>query len=169
MKLEYEWTRENLKDKLRNKRKIPNIIFLILGILFFLYVTYYGFVLDEFDSKYLLLGFVLYTSILIILLCIITRLYIFLKLRRNDKKTHKAYGTYYIEVNDDFITSTINDEIISYDWKDITKFKKKKNSFFIATKKDKLGLLFCKSVFEEKDYNKLLEFVNNKLQKQKDI
>lgn len=165
MKLEYEWTRENLKDKLRNKRKIPNIIFLILGILFFLYVTYYGFVLDEFDSKYLLLGFVLYTSILIILLCIITRLYIFLKLRRNDKKTHKAYGTYYIEVNDDFITSTINDEIISYDWKDITKFKKKKNSFFIATKKDKLGLLFCKSVFEEKDYNKLLEFVNNKLQK----
>lgn len=165
MNLEYKWTREDLKEKLIRKRKTPNIVFFILGMLFFLYITYYGFILDEFDTLYLVLGFILYTVSLLILLFLITKLYVFTRLRRNDKKTSKAYGNYCIEANDETITSTINDEIISYKWKDITKFKKRKNYFFIATREDKLGLLFCKGTIEPDKYDRLIEFVNNKLSK----
>lgn len=163
MKIEYEWTREDLKKKLDHNRKIPNIIFMILGTLFYFYVTYYGFILDEFDPKYLILGFFIYAACLVIILFLITKLYIFFKLRRNDKKTSKAYGTYYVEVDKDYIKSTINNEIISYKWDDITKFKNKKNYFFLATKKDKIGLLFCKSILKEENYNKLYKYVKDKL------
>lgn len=164
MKIEYEWTRQDLKKKLKQKRKLPNIIFMVLGTLFYFYITYYGFILsDEFDAKYLILGFFIYVACLVIILFLITKLYVFCKLRRNDKKTSKAYGVYNIKADRDSITSNINEEIISYKWSDVTKFKNKKSYFFLSTKEDKLGLLFNKNVLGEDKYNKLREYVIDNL------
>ena len=40
MKFEYEWSKSDLKKELKKKRTKTNIIFLILGILMYLYVIY---------------------------------------------------------------------------------------------------------------------------------
>jgi len=163
MKLEYEWSREDLKKKLKKKRKTPNIVLLIFGVALYFYITYYGIIWPEFDTWILLLGFLIYLTVLLIIIRLSTILYVFSRLRRNDRKTDKAYGTYYIELDDETITSKINDFSITYKWKDISTFKNKKKYFFIATKEDKLGLLFTKEVIEEEKYNKLLEFVEKRI------
>lgn len=163
MNLEYTWTRDDLKEKLHKMRRVPNAIFLALGIAFYLYITWYGFMDEAFDAKIILLGFVVYFMGLLLVLLLSTKIYVFLNLRRNDKKTAKAYGTYYVKADDDGINSSINDEKISYKWKDISKFRKNKNTFFIATKKDQLGLLFDKHYIKEEKYNKLLNYVEERL------
>lgn len=163
MNLEYTWTRDDLKNKLHKMRRVPNAIFLVLGIAFYLYVTWYGFMDEAFNAKIILLGFVIYFMCLLLLLLLTTKIYVFLNLRRNDKRTDKAYGTYYVKVDDKGINSKINDEKISYKWKDISKFKKSKNSFFLATNKDQLGLLFDKNYIKEEKYNKLLKYVEERL------
>ena len=163
MNLEYTWTRDNLKEKLHKKRRIPNAIFLLLGIAFYLYFTWYGYMDDAFDAKIILLGFVIYFMVLLLFLLLSTKIYVFLNLRRNDRKTAKAYGTYYVKADDNGINSEINDETISYKWKDVSKFKKNRNSFFIATKKDELGLLFDKQCITDEKYDKLLKFVEERL------
>ena len=161
--LEYTWTRDDLKNKLYKKRTVPNVIFLGLGILFYLYVTWYAFMDKACDIKILLLGFLIYFACLMAMLLLSTKMYVFLNLRRNDKKTAKAYGTYFIKVDDNGISSKINEEQISYMWKDISKFKKNKNSFFLATNKDHLGLYFDKSCIKEEQYIKLLQYVEERL------
>ncbi len=162
MNIEYTWTRNDLKEKLHRMRRMPNLIFLILGVIFYLYVTWYGFIDKTFDDKIIILGFIIYFMVLLLFLLLVTKLYVFMNLRRNDKKTSNAYGTYYVSANDEGIQTEINNEKISYKWKEISSFKKNKNGFFIATKKDKLGLLFEKNTIK-KDYNKLLKFVETKL------
>lgn len=163
MSLEYTWTRDNLKEKLHKMRRVPNTIFLLIGIAFYLYFTWYGFLDEACDDKVILLGFVLYFMVLILLLLLSTKMYVFLNLRRNDKKTDKAYGTYYVSADDSGINSKINDESINYKWEDVSKFKKNKNSFFIATKNDQLGLLFDKKCLSDEKYNKLLKYVEERL------
>lgn len=163
MSLEYTWTRDDLKDKLHKMRRVPNAIFLVLGIAFYLFVTWYGFMDEAFDAKIILLGFIIYFMGLLLLLLLATKIYVFLNLRRNDKQTDNAYGTYYVKADEVGINSEINDEKISYKWKDISEFKKSKDSFFIATKKDRLGLLFDKKYIKEDKYDRLLNFVEEQL------
>ena len=165
MSLEYTWTRDNLKAKLHRMRRIPNLIFLGLGVLFYVYFTWYGITEDIFDTKIILLGFVVYFMILIIFLLLTTKLYVFINLLRNDRKTSKAYGTYYISADDKGINSKINNEKIAYEWKEISKFKKGKSGFFLATDKDKLGLRFDKNCLNEEKYTQLLKYVEDKLAK----
>lgn len=163
MNLEYTWTRDDLKEKLHKMRRIPNAIFLLLGISFYLFYTWTGLTEEVFDAKVILLGFIIYFMGILLLLLLSTKVYVFLNLRRNDKNTANAYGTYYVNVDESGIESEINDEKIAYKWKDISKFKKSRNSFFIATKKDRLGLLFDKNYIDEENYNKLLKFVEKQL------
>jgi len=163
MKLEYEWSREDLKKKLKKKRQIPNLVLLVLGVALYFYVTYYGIMWAYFDTWIILVGFLIYFTLLLIIVRISTWVFVFSRLRGNDKKTQNAYGTYYIELNDETISSKINDIDITYKWEDISKFKKNKKQFFVATKKDKLGLLFTKEVIKEDEYNKLLSFVESRI------
>ena len=118
---------------------------------------------STFDAKIILLGFVIYFMGLLLILLLVTKLYVFLNLRRNDKKTSKAYGTYHVKADENGINSVINDETISYKWKEISKFRKNKHSFFVATKTDQLGLLFDKNYIKDEKYDKLLKFVEERL------
>ncbi len=168
MKIECTWTRDDLRKYLWKKRKKTNIIFLVLGACFFFYITYYGY-FDRFvDNKVLLLGFVIYFIVLIILLWLMTALYVFLKLKRNDKKTKKAYGTYQIEITSKEISSTFHKQQICYPWKDITTVKMHKNYVFLATKQDKLGLYFRKEILKDQ-FPKIKNMIQKELTKNKKI
>jgi len=164
MKISYEWTREDLKKKLKKKRFVPNMFLLLNGAFWYFFFTYYAIVWKEFDTFVVLLGFLFFFTILAFSLYLMTYLYVFGRLRMNDKQTSKAYGTYYIEADKEGIKSTINDTVIYYKWEEITKFKKKKKWFFIRTKKDKVGLLFSSDVIEKDDYNKLFSYVKKSLE-----
>lgn len=162
MKLDCSWTRDDLKAYLKKKRRIPNIIFMILGTYFFFSWTKYGFLDINTDKKILWLGFVIYFFFMIFLLWVVTKLYVYLKLRRNDKKTSKAYGNYHIEANKKQISSAIGKEKFTYLWKDITSHKIRKNYFLLRTKNDKIGLCFRREILKE-DYDKLLSYVKEQL------
>ena len=162
MSLEYEWTRDDLKQVLVNKRKKSTIIILVIGILFYFYLTMFGFMNEYFDSIMLLLGFFIYFAVLYLVLKLINLFYIKLNLKRNDKRTNKAYGKYIIRMNDKQIESDFNDQKIVYKWEDISKLKVRKNYFFIRTKNDFIGLTFRKNMLKE-DYDKVLEYVKKKV------
>lgn len=162
MKLDCSWTRDDLKTYLKKKRRITNIIFLLFGIYFYFSWTKYGFLDVNTDKKILWLGFVIYFLAIIFLLWAITKLYVFLKLRRNDKKTSNAYGTYHIEANKKKISSSIGEEKFSYEWKDITTFRIRRKYFFLKTREDKIGLYFRREILKG-DYDKLLSYVKEQL------
>ena len=162
MNLEYEWTRDDLKNVLVKKRRITTIIILIIGVAFYFYLTMFGFLNEFFDSFKLFLGFLAYFAILYLILYLINIFYINLNLKRNDKRTNKAYGKYIIKMNDRQIESDFNDQKISYKWEDISKLKIRKNYFFIRTKNDFIGLTFRKNMLKD-DYDKVLEYVKKKV------
>lgn len=162
MKIECTWTRKDLQKYLEKKRRKTNLIFLILGICFFFYVTYYPFQDGDTDKRILWLGFALYLLVLLLFLFFVTKIFVFMKLRRNDKKTSKAYGTYHIYLDEEKIESSVDKEKISYRWKDITTHKFKKHAFFLATKKDHIGLWFREEVLKD-DYDKLVQYVKERL------
>jgi hypothetical protein len=91
-----------------------------------------------------------------------SKIYVASALKKNDKNTGKAYGTYHVELTDETISVTINDQVISYKYKDIYKKKKNKNSFFINTKEDKIGLLFTKDLLDD-NFDKLVNYVESRL------
>ena len=161
MTLEYEWTRDDLKKVLVNKRKKTTIIILVIGALFYFYLTKFGFMNEYFDSLMLLLGFFIYFAVLYIVLKLINLFYINLNLKRNDKRTNKAYGKYIIRMNDKQIESDFNDQKIVYKWEDISKLKIRKKYFFIRTKNDFIGLTFRKDLLKD-DYDKALEYIKEK-------
>ncbi len=162
MKLECTWSRDDLKSYLRKKRRFANAIFLILGVYFFFSFMKYAFQDINTDKGILWLGFAIYFVLLIVLLVIFTNIYVFLKVRRNDKNTKNAYGKYFIEANDKEITSKVENEKIVYHWEDVTTFKVRRNYFLLKTKKDKIGLCFRRETLKD-DYDKLLVYVKKKM------
>lgn len=163
MNLKYNWTKEDLKKELTDKRMKTNTIFLILGILLYIYLMYGGIKSGVFDNKIILLYGLIYTCVLAIVLFVSAKIYVYLSLKKNDKDTNKAYGMYEIVLDDNSINVSINNEKVSYNYKDITKLKEKRNSFFIRTKKDKIGLIFKQKVIGKEDYNKLLSYIKQAL------
>ena len=163
MNFEYNWEKDDLKKELISKRKKTNVIFLIIGILMYLYFTYYAIISAQFDNKYILAFGIGYVAILGGILLITTKIYVKTSLKKNDKNTSNAYGLYKVKVDDNFIRVSINDTDIEYKYKDIIKFKKKKNYFFICTANDKIGLLFKKKVIGEENYNKTLEYIEKNI------
>lgn len=165
MKIEYNWTKEDLKNELKDKRFKANIKFLIFGILAYLYVTYYPIVLKEFDTKVIVKYGFIYLFVLCLMLWISAKIYVFFSLKKNDKKTNKAYGTYKINLDDNSIKVSINNQVIEYKYNEIKKIKKKKNYLYINTTNDKIGLIFKKKVIGEEKYLKLVEYIESRINK----
>ena len=164
MSIEYEWNKEDLKKELIKSRKKTNIIFFIIGILMFIYFTYYALISKAYDNKYIIGYGIGYIALLLAILLISTKIYVASRLRKNSKDTSDAYGLYKLIVDDKCVSVSINDLKIKYDYKDIVKIKKKKDKFQIFTKEDKIGLTFKKSVLGEENYNKLLECIQKNIQ-----
>ena len=165
MNKEYNWGREDLKKELFKKRKKFNIIcFIIIVLIYLLYISQ-AITMKAFDNKWLLVFGLIFLTVVIAILHYSAKLYVFINLRRNDKKTNKAYGTYKIDANNECISVTINNQNITYKYSDINKFKKKKDLFFINTSNDKIGLTFKKYMLGENDYNELLQLVSKNINK----
>lgn len=165
MNIEYNWGKEDLKKELKDSRNKANFKFLIFGILAFLYFTYYAIKSDACDNKVILMYAVIYLFILCLILVVTTKIYVLFSLRKNDKKTNKAYGTYKIKLDEKFITVSINNQVIKYNYSDIYKFKIRKRYFFINTKEDKIGLTFKKNVIGKEEYDKMLEYIKGRTSK----
>lgn len=164
MSFEYEWTRDDLKKVLVKKRTVSTIIILGLATILYFYLTMFGILNENFDTLKLILGFLVYFLVLFFILYFANIWYINLKLKKNDKRTNKAYGKYLIKLDDDKIESIFNKQKISYKWKDISKLKIKKNNFFLRTKNDFIGLTFRKNMLKD-DYDKILNYVCRKMTK----
>ena len=161
MTLEYEWTREDLKKVLIKKRIPFSLIVIIISIIFYGYLIKFGITNEFFDNTKLILGFLIYLILVCIIVYLLNLFYIFRNLKRNDKRTNKAYGKYIIRMNDKQIESDFNNQKIVYKWKDISKLKIRKKYFFIRTKNDFIGLTFRKDLLKD-DYDKVLEYIKKK-------
>ena len=164
MTITIEWTRDDLKKMLRKKRKKTNIIIFVISFLLYLYIMYSGIKYDYFDNLIIFISFAIYLFVIYLFLLFTTKLYVKTRLKRNDKRTKMAYGKYIIKLDDEKVMSIFNEQRISYKWNEISKFKKRKNYFFIRTKNDFIGLTFRRSELKD-DYDKALEFVSNKIGK----
>ncbi len=163
MSFEYEWTRDNLKEELIKKRYKTNTIFLIMGILLYIFFIYDALKSKLFDKLIITIIGVFFIITIMLLMFIFTRIYVAICLKKNDKDTNKAYGTYKVSLDDETVKVSINDDVIAYKYKDIVKFKKSKHQFFICTADDKLGLLFKESVVGKDNYQKLLSKISDKV------
>ena len=161
MTLEYEWTRDDLKKVLIKKRIPFSITVITISIVFYIYLIKFGITNEFFDNTKLILGFIIYLIIVCIIVYLLNLFYIYRNLKRNDKRTNKAYGKYIIRMNDKQIESDFNNQKIVYKWKDISKLKIRKKYFFIRTKNDFIGLTFRKSLLKD-DYDRTLEYIREK-------
>ena len=164
MTFEYEWTREDLKKVLIKKRIPFTIIVLIISMAFYYYLIRFGLKNEFFDNTKLIVGFIIYFILVWIILYLLNIFYIYRNLKRNDKRTNKAYGKYIIRMNDKQIESDFNNQKIIYKWIDISKVKIRKKYFFIRTKNDFIGLTFRKDMLKD-DYQKILDYVKGKTTK----
>lgn len=163
MSLEYEWNKEDLKKELIKNRSKANLVFVLLAIFLYIFLMYNGLVSKVFDNKIILLYGLVYLSIICLILFISTKLYVFMSLRKNDKKTNKAYGLYKVVLDDNSLNLSINNTNVSYNYKDITKYKKRKNYLFVCTKEDKIGIIFKKKVIGNDKYLELIKYLDNKI------
>lgn len=163
MSLEYEWNKEDLKKELIKNRSKANLVFVLLAIFLYIFLMYNGLVSKVFDNKIILLYGLVYLSVICLILFISTKLYVFMSLRKNDKKTNKAYGLYKVVLDDNSLNLSINNTNVSYNYKDITKYKKRKNYLFICTKEDKIGIIFKKKVIGNDKYLELIKYLDNKI------
>lgn len=163
MSFEYNWDKEDLKKELIRKRFLSNIILFIVGILLYIYFVSEGLKLEYFDNKVIYIYGIIFVVFLIIFLFLSTKLYVFLSLRKNDKDTNCAYGTYKVRADNSKIIVKINNQSIEYNYGNITMFKKRKKYFFLKTKEDKIGLIFKRNVIGSDNYYKLLELLNKNI------
>lgn len=163
MRLELNWTKEDLKKELSDKRFKTNVIFFVFGLLLYFWFMYAGIVSEFFDTVIILIGSVIFATILSLILFISTKLYIYFSLKKNDRDTNNAYGNYCINLDEKFIEVLINDEKFVYNYKDIVAFKKRINYFYVRTKNDKIGLKFKKKLLGNENYNKCFLYIKNKI------
>lgn len=163
MCLEYTWTKENLKRDLISKRYKTNIIFLVMGILLYIWLMYDGIKSDSFDNLVIFIGGIIFTFILALILFVSAKIYVEFSLRKNDRNTNKAYGLYKLVLDDKSVKVKVNNEVIEYAYSDIVKLKKKRHGFFIRTKSDKIGLLFQEKILGYDNYNRVLSYISNRV------
>ena len=164
MTFEYEWTRDDLRKVLIKKRIPFTVIVLIISMAFYYYLIRFVLKNEFFDNTKLIVGFIIYFILVWIILYLLNIFYIYRNLKRNDKRTNKAYGKYLIRMNDKQIESDFNNQKIVYKWIDISKVKIRKKYFFIRTKNDFIGLTFRKDMLKD-DYQKILDYVKEKTTK----
>ena len=112
MTFEYEWTRDDLRKVLIKKRIPFTVIVLIISMAFYYYLIRFGLKNEFFDNTKLIVGFIIYLIIVCFILYLLNLFYIYRNLKRNDKRTNKAYGKYLIRMNDKQIESDFNDQKI---------------------------------------------------------
>lgn len=146
--IKYEFTEKDLKKYLIIKRRVPNIIFSVLGTLIYFYITFYLLLTDPLE----VIGFyLLFILAFIFLIYLLDKLYYFINIKK--QRNNNLFGSYKVKLDNDKINVSINKQEKIYLNKDIKKIKRTKNYTFIIYN-DGFCLLFLKSVLKE-DYHKI--------------
>lgn len=163
MKFEYEWTKDDLRKELINKRFKTNVIFFIMGLLLYIWFMSEGLKSEYFDNTIIVIGGIIFMAFITFILFVTSRIYVEFSIKKNDKNTNEAYGIYKVNLSEKNVQVLINKDKFVYNYKDITKLKKRNNYFHIRTKDDKIGLLFKKKVLGKDIYTKVLAFIEDKI------
>ena len=154
--IKYEFTEQDYKQYLKNKRLNTNIIFLIIGTIIYFYITYYLILSSPLES----FGFfALYLVVLIIVMLLFNGLYYYIN-TKNNKKNH-IFGKYELNFKSNKIEVRREDNVLNYENINIKKVVVKKN-FFIIKYSNRISLLLMKKYFEsEEEYEKIIKQLKN--------
>lgn len=148
MKVSFEYTKEEYKKYLLRSRLINNIVLFIIGIVIYLFLT-----LNKISLTYL----PLFVIGLIVLIFLVNKLYVIAYLKVNDMLNYNTYGKYVIELTPNKFSVTINKSKADYKYNKINKIMTRKKYFKIKFKNSREYLTFEKKMFNENDYNKMID------------
>ena len=154
MKINYEYTKADLKNYLLKSRVINNIILFIIGIMVYLF-----FLLNKISLIY----FPFYIIGLIIILYILNILYIKAYFKVNEMMNNQMYGMYTLELTSNKFSITINKVKTDYKYNKIKKLIEKKDKFILKFNKSRESLIFEKKNFDNQEYIKVIEKFNEKI------
>ena len=156
MKVNYEYTKEDYKKYLIKNRIINNIVLFIIGTAIYLYFSW---------NKISLIYLLLFVMGLVLIIFLLNELYIISTFKVGEMLNYNLYGKFTLELTPNKFSLTINKTKTDYKYKQIKKVIKKKNGFILKFYKNRESLIFEKKNFSDKDYIKIIEMFNNKVNK----
>jgi len=152
MKINYEYTRDDLKKFILKSRLKNNIILFVIGLAIYLWLS-----INKINLIYLplvIIGF-------IILIYLLNKLYIFAYMKVTDMLNYNICGKYILELTPNKFSLTVNRTKTDYKYKSIKKIVEKKDMFIVKLN-NRESLTFEKKLFNETDYNKILTMFKEK-------
>jgi len=154
MKVSFEYTKEEYKKYLLRSRRINNIILFLIGLAIYLYFSI---------NKISLIYLPLFIIGLVILIFLLNNLYVFLQLKVNEMLNYNTYGKYIVELTPNKFSVTINKNKTDYKYNKISKIITRNNYFKIKFKNSREYLTFEKKMFNENDYNNIIDMFKEKI------
>ena len=153
MKVSFEYTKEEYKKYLLRGRIKNNIILFIIGLGLYLYFSL---------NKISLIYLPLFIIGLLLLIFLLNKFYIFAYLKANELMNYNTYGKYTLELTPNKFSITLNKVKTDYKYNKISKIIVRKKYFKVKLKNSREYLTFEKKLFNEKDYNKMIEMFKEK-------
>lgn len=152
MKINYEYTRNDLKKFILKSRIKNNIILFVIGLAIYLWLS-----INKINLIYLPLVIIG----LIVLIYLLNKLYIFAYIKVTDTLNYNICGKYILELTPNKFSLTVNRTRTDYKYKSIKKIVEKKDMFIVKLN-NRESLTFEKKLFNETDYNKVLTMFKEK-------
>ena len=137
--IEYDFTKKNFKYYLKLRRRLSNIIFILLGTIIYFYITYYLIFLSPLE---VLIFYALYLLIFGIIILLFNELYCYINIKKNN-----IYGHYKIDIKNDKIIVNINNNTYEYLNTNIKKIIKNKK-YILIRYNNHLSLLFINKLID---------------------
>ena len=154
MKVNFEYTKEEYKKYLLKSRFINNVILFIIGVGLYLWLS-----LNKISLIYLPLVIIG----LIALIFLLNKLYVFAYLKANELMNYNTYGKYIVELTPNKFSITLNKKKTDYKYNKISRIVERKKYFKVKFKNSREYLTFEKKLFNEKDYNKMINMFKEKI------
>ena len=154
MKVNFEYTKEEYKKYLLKSRFINNVILFIIGVGLYLWLS-----LNKISLIYLPLVIIG----LIALIFLLNKLYVFVYLKANELMNYNTYGKYIVELTPNKFSITLNKKKTDYKYNKISRIVERKKYFKVKFKNSREYLTFEKKLFNEKDYNKMINMFKEKI------
>lgn len=150
--IKYTFTKNDFKKYLKKKRRITNLVFLIIGSLLYFYITYYLLFTNPFET---FIYYLLYLVILLVVIVFFNELYCIIYIRKNKN----ILGNYEVDIKTDKIIVKIDDSNYEYLNKNIKKVKNNKNYILIKFN-NHISLLFLKDIIDDNNFRTIKKYFN---------
>lgn len=152
MKVNYEYTKSDLKHFILKSRTKNNIILFIIGLVIYVWVT-----LNRVSLVYL----PIFIIALLILIFILNMIYIVAYTKVTDMLNYNICGKYLLELTPNKFSLTVNRTKTDYKYKSIKKIVEKKDSFILKLN-NRESLTFEKRLFKDEDYENMINMFKEK-------